>query len=499
MKKLLSVFITLIFLIMPLNAFSEDFDGIISETSKHILTETINPAVSSIGGEWAVVGLARYNYSENSDFFDKYLNNLQTVLCEKGGILHKRKYTEYSRVVLALTSIGKNPENIFGFNLLMPLADFDKTIWQGTNGPCWALIALDSGDYDIPDNPEVKTRATRKMYVDKLLSLQNSDGGWGLSSNSDSDIDITAMVLTALSKYKNQDEVAESINSGLLYLSLNQNQSGGFSVWGNENSESASQVIVALNSLEISLDDERFVKNGNTVLSNLLTFYDGKGGFLHTKDGITNQMATEQAFYALVSVKRSNDGMNNLYDMTDTKPPFWDVDDGPSKEKIEMLYNNKVISGKKKGVFEPKSFMTRAEFATIVTKALNLEVQETKIFDDVSENDWYFKYISAAYKNGIVNGVSDKEFNPNGLITREEACVMLKRASLTVGMKEEGNFEKSFSDFGSASEWAKSGIMFCISNNILEKSGQLLNPGETVNREEIAVMIYNMLHFAKLI
>ncbi len=35
--------------------------------------------------------------------------------------------------------------------------------------------------------------------------------------------------------------------------------------------------------------------------------------------------------------------------------------------------------------------MTRAEFATIVTKALNLEVQETKIFDDVSENDWYFK------------------------------------------------------------------------------------------------------------
>ncbi len=76
---------------------------------------------------------------------------------------------------------------------------------------------------------------------------------------------------------------------------------------------------------------------------------------------------------------------------------------------------------------------------------------------------------------------------------------MLKRASLTVGMKEEGNFEKSFSDFGSASEWAKSGIMFCISNNILEKSGQLLNPGETVNREEIAVMIYNMLHFAKLI
>ena len=48
--------------------------------------------------------------------------------------MHNKKYTEYSRVITALTSIGKDPKNVGGCNLLLPLGDFEKTTWQGING-----------------------------------------------------------------------------------------------------------------------------------------------------------------------------------------------------------------------------------------------------------------------------------------------------------------------------------------------------------------------------
>ncbi len=78
-----------------------------------------------------------------------------------------KKYTEYSRVIIALTSIGKDPKNVGGYNLLLPLGDFEKTTWQGINGAIWALIALDCGQYDMPYNADAQIHATREMYVEK--------------------------------------------------------------------------------------------------------------------------------------------------------------------------------------------------------------------------------------------------------------------------------------------------------------------------------------------
>lgn len=78
---------------------------------------------------------------------------------------------------------------------------------------------------------------------------------------------------------------------------------------GDGYSESCVQMIVALCELGIELDDPRFVKNGNTMLDNLMTFYRQGEGFLHTQSGSgSNQMATEQGFYGLVAAQRAAEG-----------------------------------------------------------------------------------------------------------------------------------------------------------------------------------------------
>lgn len=96
-----------------------------------------------------------------------------------------------------------------------------------------------------------------------------------------------------------------------------QNSSGEFSSFGTVNSESTSQVIVALCSLGINPDtDKRFIKNGKSLVDILLSYYVGNG-FSHTKGSNYNQMATEQCFYGLVAYYRLCNNKNFLYNMTD--------------------------------------------------------------------------------------------------------------------------------------------------------------------------------------
>lgn len=125
------------------------------------------------------------------------------------GVLHEKKYTEYSRLIVALSSIGMDARNVAGYDLTYALGDYDKTIWQGMNGLIWALIALDSRNYPVPQNKEAKTQAIRQMYIDRILDCQLADGGWSLFGGTEaastgdgvSDPDITGMALQALAKY----------------------------------------------------------------------------------------------------------------------------------------------------------------------------------------------------------------------------------------------------------------------------------------------------------
>ncbi len=411
-------------------------------SAAYMLSAVKAPEVGSIGGEWAVIGLARSGYPVPANYFDDYYARVEKYVKDCAGVLHERKYTEYSRVILALTAIGRDPANVAGYNLLTPLGDFEKTIWQGLNGPIWALIALDSGSYDIPKNPAAKTQATRQLYINEILNNQLADGGWNLTGTGNSDPDMTAMALQALAKYQDQKSVQSATDKALTWLSKVQDSKGGYASWGTTNVESVAQVAVALCELGISLDDSRFVKNGHTLTENLLSFRQSNGGFYHVLDGSdgNNQMSSEQGFYALVAIDRAENGKNSLYRMGDvtkntSKPAsnvskgnadasvkvpgvtapgttFTDIKNHANKAAIEELASRGIINGMGKGTFLPNKTMTRAEFAAIVTRALGLAAKDTKAFTDVPSSKWYAGYIGTANSSGIVNGVGSGKFNP---------------------------------------------------------------------------------------
>ena len=286
----------------------------LEQTGAFLMDSVEAPSFGSVGGEWMVLGLARSNLEVSAEYFEAYFQNLSAYVAQQGGILHEKKYTEYSRVILAVTAIGKDATDVGGFNLLEPLADFEQTVFQGINGPIFALLALDSGDYDIPECQTDGTQATRDLYVDYIVNAQLPEGGWSLTGG-EAEADLTAMALQALAGYQERQDVAAAIEKGLTVLSQSQNEQGGFTAFQAESSESIAQTMVALTKLGISLEDPRFVKNGNTLLDALLQFRQADGGFSHVMEENSDLLATEQAFYALVAADRQARGESSLYKM----------------------------------------------------------------------------------------------------------------------------------------------------------------------------------------
>ncbi|MCR4962463.1 MAG: S-layer homology domain-containing protein [Firmicutes bacterium] len=544
-KKAWSLFLALALIVcfaLPAMAVSDsDLSAAVAKSAAYIQNTVKEPQVASIGGEWAVIGLARSGQNVPQSYWDNYYAKVEEYVKAKNGVLHTKKYTEYSRVALALTSIGADPTNVAGYNLLTPLGDFDKTVWQGVNGPIWALIALDSAAYEMPVNTEAVKQASRQMYVDEILRRQLDDGGWNLTGEGGSgqaDPDITGMALQALANYKEQAKVAAAVDKALACLSKMQDEEGGYSSWNAANSESVVQVIVGLCALGLDLQDSRFVKNGHGLLDNLLSYSKPDGSFIHTNQGSGNdQMSSEQGLYGLVAALRAVKGQNSLYNMSDCNihvsgqpggntPPsptgmhpdvkkvpvvaegvtFADIANHKNKAAIEALAARKIINGYNAESFGPDDTMTRAQFATIVVNGLGLPQQTVNTFADVPANAWFAPYVGAAYKYGIVNGRSATVFDPAGTITRQEAAAMVARSAnklcgvqISLNESEIAGTLAKFGDAAKISDWARENMAFCYKEGIMDPSDQNAKPTTPILRWEIAQMLYNLLEKVDLL
>lgn len=378
------------------------FEGL-NKAENYLQTAVTNPIVDSIGGEWAVITMAR-NGNLNNSAKNNYLQNIYQKLRETGGVLHTTKYTEYSRVTLALTSMGINPTSVEGYNLLQPLANMKKVNRQGINGTIFALIAFDSNQYEIPKLEGLGTQTTREDLIQTILLSEISGGGWALMGNQP-DPDITAMALQALAPYTQQQEVKEAVDRGIEMLAQLQDEEGGYisnaGYDSAKNLESTAQVVIALSAIDVSLlNSEKFMKNGKTLLDEMLRFQVSDGSFCHVIDGGSNQMATEQGALALAAWYRAVTGRNSLYDMTDVENGQTGGEETPERieafrKKLEAfsgnltldnadeLYALKVELSLMGNFSEKKAFETKLEqmLKEVETQAAEIEALDKEIWE----------------------------------------------------------------------------------------------------------------------
>lgn len=273
------------------------------------------------GNEWVVLSLARAGMLSAEGKEAYYQDLVREVTTLKSAKLDNTYATTNERVVLTLSAIGKNPEDVAGYNLLAPLADMSYITTQGQNAAIYALLAFDSKQYTIPSAPEGVTQTTRDGLIEYLLSKELATGGWDWFSAS-ADPDLTAMAIQALAPYyTTKPEVKTSVDRALSVLSAMQNPDGSYASWGSINSNSTAQVVLALTSMNMNPDtDSRFVKNGYSALRSLGNFYIPGSGFGYTmSDTIGNGYATIQAYEALIASQRFANAKSAFFDMQDVE------------------------------------------------------------------------------------------------------------------------------------------------------------------------------------
>lgn len=166
--------------------------------------------------------------------------------------------------------------------------------------------------------------------------------------------------------------------------------------------------------------------------------------------------------------------------------------------QIQVVAAKGAIEGIGSGKFAPKSNVTRAEFSKMLIRALNLENSTaTESFSDVASTAWYAPYVAVAAEKGIITGRNASTFDPNATITRAEMATMISRAvkSLNPAATTDASALSKFSDAAKISASLKDGVAFAASNNLVIGNAGKFNPNDTATRAEAAVIIYRTINF----
>ena len=167
-------------------------------------------------------------------------------------------------------------------------------------------------------------------------------------------------------------------------------------------------------------------------------------------------------------------------------------------DSVVYVYENGLMDGVSDTLFDPDGTVTRAQLVTMLWR-LDGEpsVNYALPFTDVSGGEWYAEAVRWAAGEGIVNGVSETEFAPNAAVTREQLAAILHRYAqhkgYDVSIGESTNI-LSYSDFASISEYAISAMQWVCGEGIITGvTESTLEPRGTATRAQSAAILMRFL------
>ena len=272
---------------------------------EQIRDNIINRYRSEANDDWEWMNLGFYenrkeNYNTSTHSFDiaSKLVKLNTTT--------NVAMTEIDRTIMMLTARGFDCSKLSQYNNGEPYIDSkgnkiddlaavlynysgDYTI----NGPIFALLALDMGNYSVPDN----ARWTREALIDVILKYGNYD---------EFGIDMVGAIMYSLAPYQDDEaygaRVKEKLDKCLELILRKMNSDFSFGGWGTINSESAAWVMMGLCSMGIDWNaDPRFSDGqGHSALQHWMDNFANvnEGYFHHTTSVRNNALATYEGCYA---------------------------------------------------------------------------------------------------------------------------------------------------------------------------------------------------------
>ena len=178
------------------------------------------------------------------------------------------------------------------------------------------------------------------------------------------------------------------------------------------------------------------------------------------------------------------------------KVKFTDIAGHWAENEIRELAKEGIINGRSETEFEPEDTMTRAEYAALIRRAIGLNPSiYSGGFNDVEGNAWYANEIQAIVNAGIMSGDADGSFRPNAPISREEMAKVIVNAYLAKsGAADVTAAEISFTDSGEIAPWAQEYIGKAATLGLINGMGDgSYAPKGNMTRAQGSVVIYRLI------
>lgn len=176
----------------------------------------------------------------------------------------------------------------------------------------------------------------------------------------------------------------------------------------------------------------------------------------------------------------------------DVKPGSW------YEQSVQYATEHGLMNGTGTNTFEPESTMTRAMLVTVLWRYANAPKPGANPFTDVPNGKWYTDAVAWAAENGVVNGVGDGKFEPDGSVTREQMATILYRYAQKVGIDTSKHTELSaFPDASRVSAYARSPMQWIVAEGVIggsrENGQDWLNPQGNATRAEVATILMRFI------
>lgn len=164
-------------------------------------------------------------------------------------------------------------------------------------------------------------------------------------------------------------------------------------------------------------------------------------------------------------------------------------------DSVKFVSVNGLMNGSG-DLFKPQGTMTRGMLVTVLWRICGSPEERESIFTDVPEDKYYANAVNWAAKNGIVNGIGNNRFNPEGFVTRQQMVTMLHNFDKIQMGNDTTSIQVDFSNFEDGDdvrEYAVEAMKWAVSKGIItgsEKEGKLyLNPQKDSTRAQVATVL----------
>jgi len=292
--------------------------------------------------EWSAISLSKLGIKGNEEYFEYVVDNFNKNVSKKG--LSYYSNVELEKLIMYLTSQGYTPYNFNGYDLVKELFNRDINKFDAMD----VMFGIFVYDYcNIKEtNYKIKLNDLKDELIKKSFNDESGNLGWSLSGKAPIKPDLVGFAVLALSNWEDEPNVKTTIDKAVNTLSNTQTESGyyndGFS--GGESSEAVSVIILGLTSVGIDPTDAKLTKNGNNLISALMSFKGTNGQYKHIQDSGNDYMATEQALRALIALNEFyKSGKYNYYnsDINAKELAVYGKDNSENKEESTKNNTNK--------------------------------------------------------------------------------------------------------------------------------------------------------------